>query len=290
MKRGCSQEEFSLQEFIRYLLPTTEIIFHDRTQIYPYELDIFIPEQKLVIEFNGNFWHSDYRVDINRPSQAAETRHSYKTDICKNKGIKLIHIFEYEWLNLEKQTKIKNYLKDILLQEQKRKILNCNIKKLSPLESKTFFNNNSISEYQEGQYSLGLFNNAELVCCVSFCKKDTSTYEVQLAIKFGIDLDIIEIQKLIQEFRNEHLCSLIAYLDKAKTVNTIFYALGFSEIGVTKPTFFWTKGNDVIFNSEVSSFLKTKADNQNEINEETMRNLGFSKVFNCGYLILELKI
>lgn len=56
-----------------------------------YELDIYIPEKNLAIEFNGNYWHS---IEVLKD----KNYHLKKTNLCKEKGIRLIHIFEYEWV------------------------------------------------------------------------------------------------------------------------------------------------------------------------------------------------
>ena len=53
---GKSNEEQELVDFCKQHF--TNIIQHDRTLINPYELDIVIPEIKLALEFNGNYYHS----------------------------------------------------------------------------------------------------------------------------------------------------------------------------------------------------------------------------------------
>lgn len=60
------------------------------------ELDIFIPELKIAIEFNGLFWHSSATVgeDIFQ-----KNRHTEKLEQCNSLGIRLINIFEDDWEN-----------------------------------------------------------------------------------------------------------------------------------------------------------------------------------------------
>ena len=55
------------------------------------QLDFYIPDKKLAIEFNGNYYHS---VNAGKDPNY----HLNKTQLCQEKGIRLIHIFEYEWL------------------------------------------------------------------------------------------------------------------------------------------------------------------------------------------------
>ena len=64
-----------------------------RKVISPYELDIWLPEYKIGIEYNGNYWHSEAHLD----SEVAREIHLAKTLMCRERGIHLIHVFEYDW-------------------------------------------------------------------------------------------------------------------------------------------------------------------------------------------------
>ena len=52
-------------------------------------MDIVIPEIKLAIEFDGNYWHSD-------KFKQEKNYHLNKTIECEKIGYRLIHIFEHE--------------------------------------------------------------------------------------------------------------------------------------------------------------------------------------------------
>ena len=80
---------------------------NDHSAISPVELDIYIPDKNIAIEFNGSYWHSEAVLD----SRAAKNKHLEKLKICRNKGIRLFNIFEniwderkYQYLNLLKTT------------------------------------------------------------------------------------------------------------------------------------------------------------------------------------------
>lgn len=51
-----------------------------------------IPELKLALEFNGNYYHS---IEAGTPFGY----HLMKTELCEAKGYRLIHIWEDEWNN-----------------------------------------------------------------------------------------------------------------------------------------------------------------------------------------------
>ena len=105
--RNKSNGEKELSEFIKSI-ESSEIIENSRGIIPPYELDIFIPDKNIAIEFNGLYWHSEeHGKDKNY--------HLNKTELCEKKNIQLIHIFEDEWEN--NNVKIKELLTKILLED-----------------------------------------------------------------------------------------------------------------------------------------------------------------------------
>ena len=103
-EKYVSQDELKLRGFIRGLV-SDDILFNDRTVIAPYELDIYIPSKKFAIEFNGCFWHS---VENN----VSMKYHLHKTRLCEKDGIKLMHIWEDEWMN--DRSKIEKLIKTFI--------------------------------------------------------------------------------------------------------------------------------------------------------------------------------
>lgn len=89
-KQPFSQGEIKIREFIKSICKH-EIIYNDRTTLEGKELDIWIPDLNIAIEFNGNYWHSELFK--------SENYHQQKTIKCREKGIRLIHIFEHEFTN-----------------------------------------------------------------------------------------------------------------------------------------------------------------------------------------------
>lgn len=96
-----SKGELELYSYIKTLFPTS--ISGDREKIEPLELDIFIPELNVAIEYDGDYWH-------NLPEM--KRRDHLKTKICKLKNIKLIRIKESDWKNNSDQIKL-DLLKEI---------------------------------------------------------------------------------------------------------------------------------------------------------------------------------
>lgn len=101
-----SKSENIIVEFIKSFYDK-EIIINTRKVLKKYELDIYLPDIKLAIEYNGIRYHS---IELYKPKD----RILKKSLLCRNKNIRLIHIYEFEDLN--KQLKL---LKSLILGEDK---------------------------------------------------------------------------------------------------------------------------------------------------------------------------
>lgn len=112
------------KEFGNYLrsIYGKEIIENTRSIINPYELDYYLPDLRLAIEYNGDYWHANpefYSKDeiINIKGIEYLVSDIWKKDqrklkFCNNKNITLITIWENDWVN--DKNKIKKLVKDYL--------------------------------------------------------------------------------------------------------------------------------------------------------------------------------
>ena len=90
-----SNKEKELLSFIKNFY-FDEIITNTRNIIHPMELDIYLPKLNLAIEYNGLYWHSIERG-------VSQDYHLRKSLRCRNKNIRLIHIYEFENFEEQKQ-------------------------------------------------------------------------------------------------------------------------------------------------------------------------------------------
>lgn len=79
-----------------------------RNIISPYEIDIYLPDYRLAIEFNGAYWHSTEFIHD-------KYYHQNKVKLCNNNEIRLLHIWEDEWNNNKENIKLKiiEYMKNV---------------------------------------------------------------------------------------------------------------------------------------------------------------------------------
>ena len=108
------QKQKEIQESIKEIVLDLEVSMNCRDIISPLELDIYIPDKKFAIEFNGSYWHSEAVLD----PKEAKKKHITKTKLCQEKGIRLFHIFENIWDNRKEQ--IIGFLRSALGQNENR--------------------------------------------------------------------------------------------------------------------------------------------------------------------------
>lgn len=121
-----------------------------RNVIPPYELDIWIPEKNVAIEYHGLYWHSGGKDGV-----VDKRRHRQKFIECKNKNIRLFQFFSDEW----------NYSQDICksmishslgVTQVKLNARDCVLKQLTVKQTKPFLKENHIAGAVLAKYHVGL--------------------------------------------------------------------------------------------------------------------------------------
>jgi len=217
-----------------------EIIENDRSIINPYELDIYLPELNLAFEFNGLYWHSELYKDKNY--------HKIKSDLCLEKNIQLIHIWEDDWNH--KQEIVKSMILN-KIGESGEKIYarKCEIKEI--IDNKLirdFLNKNHLNGTSNASIKLGLFYENELVSLITFGKKrkfmnsKSKEGEYEL-LRFCNKLNTNVIggaSKLFTHFiKNYNFTEITTYADRSYSNGNLYKILGFNFVSKTQPGYFY---------------------------------------------------
>lgn len=129
------------------------------TLLTPYEIDIYIPELKVGIEFHGLKWHSE-------ASGRDKKYHLNKLNAANQKEITLIQIFEHEWR--DKQSQVKSFLRSKLGKNEIRlSARNLQIKKVDSRTSIDFLDKYHIQGAGKATVSYGLYNKEELISLIT---------------------------------------------------------------------------------------------------------------------------
>jgi hypothetical protein len=272
--------ESQLKYFIKSL--NIEFIENSRDIIKPLELDIFIPDKNIAIEFNGLYWHSELFKDNNY--------HLNKTNECNKKNIKLIHIFEDEWVY--KKDIVKSRLKNILgLTENKIYGRKCIIKEVNIKDSSVFLNNNHIQGSVKSSINIGLYYNNELVSLMCFNKPRLgigSSYDGYELSRFCNKLNTNVIggaSKLLKYFENNYQPKEIkSYADLRWSDGGLYNTLGFELSHTNKSNYWYIVNNkrEYRFNYRKSILEKQGFDVSNKTEHQIMLDRKIYRVYDCG--------
>lgn len=107
---GTSNLEKEMIAFIKSFIPDKDVCVRDRQLLLSIrrEVDVYIPSLQIAVEFNGLYWHS-------KQAGRDENYHHDKWLACRNKGVRLITIWEDDWR--DKQDTVKSFLKSALKPE-----------------------------------------------------------------------------------------------------------------------------------------------------------------------------
>lgn len=158
-----SNAENEIYEMVKSYCP--DAVHNDKTAIEPLELDIYVPSLRIGIEYNGLRWHSE---EFNKDRHY----HVDKLEKCNENDIRLIQIFEDEWL--ENKELIKEKILYILgLERDKPKIFarKCKIKEIDKETAKIFLKKNHIQGFSPSTVYVGCFYNDILIGVMSFLKE-----------------------------------------------------------------------------------------------------------------------
>ena len=257
--RCTSNKEKALVEHIKSIY-SGSIIENTRKLIPPYELDIYIPDKKLAIEFNGLYWHNDK----NKP----KNYHLEKSKLCEKVGIRLIHIYEWE-LEEPQWSKIKMVLNQALGNNPTIYARNCEIREITNQEAKDFNNKNHLQGHRNAQITYGLFYQGELVQLMSFSKtrynrnlKSDNEWEIIRGCPGSNNIVIGGVSKLFKYFIKMHNPNKIfSYCDFNKFDGRSYEIIGMKCIGYTGPDKTWIIGDmPVKRNPKKYRELKEKSD------------------------------
>lgn len=283
-KYGCpkcnkilTKFEIEVSDFLKAL--NLQINLNTRKKIPPLELDIFIPVHNLAIELNGLYWHDERFKENNY--------HLNKTELCEKKGIKLIHIFEDEWIY--KKEIVKSRLKNLLgLTENRIFARKCEIRVVNSINSKEFLDKNHIQGDVKSSFKIGLYYHDELVSIMTLGKRpliNKSEYEL---IRFCNKLNTSVIggaDKLLKHFIKTHNPKeIISYADRRWSQGDLYEKLGFEFIHDTKPNYWYVIGLNRLSRFKFQKHLLLKENfNKNQSEHKIMLNRKIYRIYDCGH-------
>lgn len=282
VRSTTSQGEVDIAYYIKELY-SGSVITHSRSIIKPLELDIYLPEKHLAFEFNGTYWHSEN-------CNCESGYHFQKTKLCNQLGIRLIHVFEYEWMY--KQEKIKALIRSALgIFEKKIYARDCQVK---PIDSKTYSEFLELYHLQgpvKSSIRYGLYCQDELIAVIGFGQSRFKKGELELH-RYCVKADyqiIGGFSKLIKHSCQENnIKEFISFIDLAHYNGRGYKKIGFTKVSVTKPSYVYVKGDQILSRiyCQKHKLKKLLGDQYNPdyTESQNMTLAGYYKIFDSGNL------
>jgi len=161
----CNHMKSSGEDAVfRYVSMFTGAVARDRTLIAPKELDIYLPDRALAIEYCGEYWHSYGDADAER---RGKRKHFEKYQAARSKGVRLLTIYESEWLSRPKA--IRRLLRNALGKGRgKLMARKCTLGRPSLEEARAFYERYHPQGGAGSGEHFGLYWRGKLVACMRF--------------------------------------------------------------------------------------------------------------------------
>jgi hypothetical protein len=285
---NISKKEIEVLEYIKSIYSGI-IITNDKKILEGSELDIYLPDIKLAIEFDGLYWHNELKKPINY--------HLDKTKTCLKQDIKLIHIFEDEWDF--KPDIIKSMIRNkIGLIKNKIYARKCIIKEVNIKDSKEFLDYNHLQGNVVSKLKLGLYYNDTLISLMTFNEPRSAKSNVDIDYELNrfcnkLNINVIGgASKLLKYFIKKYKPkNILSYADLRWSNGDLYQTLGFTEIHRGRPNYFYVI-NGRRYNKggfRKNKLLKMKFD-INKSEHEIMLGNGVYRIYDCGKIRFELSI
>lgn len=274
----------SLESTIHKMLDTLNIkyIKHDREIIKPQEIDIYLPDFKLGIECNGEYFHS---IRTLKP-----TYHIKKTEFCDSVGIRLLHFFGKDILtkpnivfNIIKTHTIGN---NIRVQGRK-----CFVKIIDSVTAQKFYEKYHLDGFCRAKKHYGLFYKNRLVSAASIGRhrftKHTNAYEI---VRYAVMRNVYIIggfAKLLQQVKKDFKnCTLHTYADYNLFTGKVYEKAEFTFLKNTVPDYYYYNNKQYVSRYQaqkhkLKNLLQEKFDPL-KTEEQNMLDAGYNKVYGCG--------
>lgn len=247
------------------------------------EIDIYLPDFNVAIEYNGVYWHHEDVPHITRDY------HFNKFSECDALGIQLLTIFSNFW----------NTKPDIVKQTIKNKLgvstdsvyaRNCVLKEVKSSECRTFLNMHHIQGYVASSFNFGLYFKGELVALMTFGKTRVGIGKREAGvelIRFASSTRVVGgASKLLTAFIKQHRpTKIISYSDNEWSNGNLYRTLGFSLDAEIKPSYWYLKPTEekLIHRFNFAKHKLVERGYDAKLTErEITKQMGLLKVWDCG--------
>lgn len=203
------------------------IQLNDRVSIAPLELDMLIPELQLAIEYCGLYWHC-------QAAGKSADYHQLKWRRCQQQGLRLITIFEDEWIT--KTAVVQHWLRSALgVCGQQLCASDCELAVLHSARAGEFLQQHHIQGQLNSDVQLGLLHQGQLVHVMTFVQHQQQWQVLQNISAGGVLITGAEQQVFDYFVQLTGANQVLAQADLRWCTGHSWGQLGFACTGITEP-------------------------------------------------------
>jgi len=250
------------------------------------ELDIVLPDHGLAIEYCGLIWHSD-------KFKSTKNRHLRKHKACEELGLRLITIFEDEWIH--QRDIVESFFKHLLGKSPRGCMARkSEIREIHWRQSKEFLDKHHfLSSGSPAKYRVGAFNQEDnLIGVMTFGtpsdeRGKTGTIEMKRFVTDksnhpGLGSKMFKWAQNTWDFQE-----VLAFVDRRWFQGKFKMISGFEQEGETEPTVWWTNGRQRLKRRAFTKSELKKMDrfkNTDLSKRAMLAELGWYRLWDCGKL------
>jgi len=255
------------------------VLTNDRNALDGKEIDIYIPELKLGIEYHGLYWHLE--------TVRGRKHHYDKWVAATVAGIRLVQIYSNEWES--KRAILESKILNLLGVSEKIGARETKVVEIDRATKDDFLEKNHLQGQDSSKIWYGLYHNEKLVSCMTFgpsrFNKQFKFELVRFCNARGVSI-VGGAGKLLAAFRKTHKGSIISYADKRYSTGNLYKQLGFKLDGETQPSFMYVniKNNQTYNRMKFQKqYLKGMPHYSPTLTEyEIMQLNGYDRIWDAG--------
>ena len=242
--QGCgscvtrSSQEDAIAEYLRGLGVTVEQ--RNRTLLAPKEIDLWLPEHRIGIEYHGLHWHTEPKVG---------NVHRTKWEMAQACGFQLVQIFEDEWL--QKTDIVTARLQALVGKTKRIYARKTDIVVLTAQQANVFLNTHHLQGGGKAPIVYALEHAGEIVAVATFGQARSGAmtqaggaWEVYRYASVGRVVG--GFSKLFKHFVRQHNPQqVVSFCDLRYGTGKVYERAGFTLQHITEPDYWWVPNGKI---------------------------------------------
>ena len=193
------------------------------------QLDFILKDYNIAFEIND--------IESHNSKQKDKYYHLNKTLQCKEKGIRLIHLWEWELTDEDLCARTSNWILNLLNNSKIQiDIKDCTIKEVNQIETQNFLNKYNLYNYIQSDILLGLYYQNELLQIMTFKHQINNEFELlRFSTKFGYEIEFGAKELLDHFIKKYNPSQIVTTINFDKFTGKTYEEIGFKLIEYIEP-------------------------------------------------------